>query len=191
MINWSALSSNPYAIDILRNNKHKIDWKKLSGNSAAMDMIEERFIENPSDINSDNLSQNPNAIDFLTKHPELISFDCLCSNTNAVPLIEKIWMQYDFNLMAKGNLAHNPNGIKLFEKLWKDGIISEYEIVLLNNILYKNESLFELDYIRMIKGRPSIIYYELIEKALSPSRVDKWLKYYIDNGGKIEEFDWI
>jgi hypothetical protein len=194
-IEWVPFSSNPWAIEILSdpNNQEKIRWDVLCLNPAAMDMIEKRFIENPIDngLNFSKLSRNPSAIEFLMKHPELISFDYLCANPNGIPLIEKMMEQHHFTGYNKYLLAGNPNGLQLFEKLWKEGIISNVDIKGCSYSLYNNESLFELDYVKMSKPRTNTIYYELIEKALSPSRVDKWLKYYIDNGGNIEDFDWI
>ncbi len=194
-IEWEPFSSNPLAIEILRDpsNQEKICWDVLCLNPAAMDMIEKRFIENPVDngLNFSKLSRNPSAIEFLTKHQEKISFDDLCANPNGIPLIEQMMERHHFTGYTKYLLAGNPNGLQLFEKLWKEGIISNGDIKDCRDSLYNNESLFELDYVKMSKIRTKNIYYELIEKALSPSRVDKWLKYYIDNGGKIEEFDWI
>ena len=37
-------------------------------------------------------------------------------------------------------------------------------------------------------NRIKLIYYELIEKMVHPSRVEKWLDYYIENGGNISDF---
>tara|TARA_Y100000389_G_C17466086_1_gene525678 strand:+ start:3278 stop:3592 length:315 start_codon:yes stop_codon:yes gene_type:complete len=38
-INWSALSKNPNAIDILENNLDKIDWCNLSENRSAIHLL--------------------------------------------------------------------------------------------------------------------------------------------------------
>ena len=38
-INWSALSKNPNAIDLLEQNQDKIDWCNLSENRSAIHLL--------------------------------------------------------------------------------------------------------------------------------------------------------
>jgi hypothetical protein len=38
-INWSSLSSNLNAIELLKENKDKTDWKNLSLNSNAIKLL--------------------------------------------------------------------------------------------------------------------------------------------------------
>ena len=54
-INWTLLSSNPNAIEILAANKKKINWDVLSGNPNAIDILE----ANQDKINWEILSLNP------------------------------------------------------------------------------------------------------------------------------------
>jgi hypothetical protein len=56
--------------------------------------------------------------------------------------------------------------------------------------LIENPSLFDLDYIAMAKNKSKIIYNELIEKALAPTRVSKHLYYHLDQGYNIVDFDY-
>jgi len=42
----------------------------------------------------------------------------------------------------------------------------------------------------MSKERTKIIEYELMIKALHPSKVNKWLEYHIKNGGDICDFEY-
>ena len=42
----------------------------------------------------------------------------------------------------------------------------------------------------MSKERTKIIEYELMIKALHPSKVSKWLDYHIKNGGDIWDFEY-
>ena len=53
-----------------------------------------------------------------------------------------------------------------------------------------NPNLFELDYLAMSKEKNKIIKYELMTKALHPSRISKWLEYHIENGGTTWNFEY-
>jgi hypothetical protein len=57
----SELSSNPAAINYLRNNPDTIYWYILCGNPAAIHLLE----ANPDEINWSYLSSNPAAIELL------------------------------------------------------------------------------------------------------------------------------
>jgi hypothetical protein len=54
-LEWSCLSRNPNAIDLLEKNIDKIDWNFLSGNKNAIHILE----QHTSKINWDWLSSNP------------------------------------------------------------------------------------------------------------------------------------
>ena len=43
---------------------------------------------------------------------------------------------------------------------------------------------------KKIKAGTKIIEYELMTKALHPSRISKWLEYHIENGGDICNFEY-
>ena len=60
-LDWFYLSSNPGAIDLLKNHPQKINWKQLSQNPAAIDLLK----QNPDKIDWYYLSLNPGAIDLL------------------------------------------------------------------------------------------------------------------------------
>ena len=62
-LDWKMLSVNANAIDLLEANKDKINWKYLSKNSNAIRLLE----TNLDKINWKNLSLNRNAIDILKK----------------------------------------------------------------------------------------------------------------------------
>ena len=119
-LNWQWLSSNPNAIDLLRekmdnenklsqevlnkvNIKDKIDWQKLSGNPYAIELLEEKITkENEMSkeyletlhyvdkINWKSLSENPNAIELLKKNQDKIDWRNLSRNPNAIELLKKI-----------------------------------------------------------------------------------------------------
>jgi hypothetical protein len=107
-INWSKLSENSKAIDLLIANPDKIVWKHFSGNTnkKAFELLEQRIKEEeeliPNStirqqvindtldrINREKLSSNPKAIKLLEKYPKLIYDRFLVINPNAVKLIKK------------------------------------------------------------------------------------------------------
>ncbi len=118
-LNWQWLSSNPNAIDLLRekmdnenklsqevlnkvNIKDKIDWQKLSGNSYAIELLEEKitkenemskeYLETFRVFNKINwfyLSANPNAIELLKKNQDKINWRSLSENPNAIELLRE------------------------------------------------------------------------------------------------------
>jgi hypothetical protein len=57
------------------------------------------------------------------------------------------------------------------------------------NICIYNKSVFDLDYKAMSNFNTNIIYSELLAKALHPSKIEKWLDYYIANGGNLYDFN--
>ena len=109
-INWSWLSQNPNAIDLLQekmNNenkleqevlnklpyKDKISWEYLSQNPNAIELLEEKinrenrmskeYLDNLEPINKIDwglLSKNPNAIELLKANPDKIKWDRLSEN---------------------------------------------------------------------------------------------------------------
>jgi hypothetical protein len=65
------------------------------------------------------------------------------------------------------HLSFNPNAISLLEQ--NQDKIDWYN-------LSQNPSIFEPDYQEMSKDRTKIIYQELMEKALHPSRMLQWME---------------
>lgn len=215
-INWAPLSANPGAIDILKNYKHKINYNKLckNPNSNAIKLIENMLIENPKRINIHtlsinhnaihilekhldkvdwtNLSKNPNAMNILLQHPDKINFEALCCNPNAIEYITERLDNFEVDHVSLWTLAqYNPNGFHLIEKLLNEKQFSNDCKDRLICCMAINLAVYEYDFQEMSKQRCKIIQMELMMKALHPSRVNEWLKYHLDNGGKIENFDWI
>ena len=75
-IDWSALSKNPNAIDLLEQNQDKIDWKILSRNEGAIHLLE----KNQDKIDWKMLSMNENAIHLLEKNQDKINWKNLSMN---------------------------------------------------------------------------------------------------------------
>ena len=69
----------------MRENSEKIDWKNLSLNPSAIELL----IENPEKIDWENLSLNPKAIKLLRENPEKICWDELSSNPSAIELLRE------------------------------------------------------------------------------------------------------
>ena len=106
-VDWSSLSQNPNAIDVLKANKDKIDWSNLSKNANAIDLLN----VNKDKIDWSNLSKNPNAIDLLKANEDKIDWSNLSKNPNAIDLLKANEDKIDWS-----NLSKNPNAIELLEK---------------------------------------------------------------------------
>ena len=103
---WNSLSRNPKAIELLRENQHKINWKFLSSNPNAIELLK----ENMDKINWKFLSSNPNAIELLKANQDKIDWIWLSSNPNAIELLKANQHKIDWN-----RLSENPNAIELLK----------------------------------------------------------------------------
>lgn len=125
-IDWGELSKNPNAIELLRAYPEKINWPILSGNLNAIELLK----ENPDKIHWGVLSKNPNAIEFLKENPEKIVWIMLSANPNAIELLEANPEKIYWTM-----LSLNPNAIELMKTNPKK----------INwDLLSKNENAFEL-----------------------------------------------
>lgn len=203
-IDWGYFSKNshPDAIRIIEQNLDKINWKYFAMNTHpdAIRIIEHNlhrvsldiyWMEDPNYMYQVHLSQNSSAFNLLIKIPHLIRFkSALCNRSDiAMAYIEANSTRInDSNIR---NLVQNPNGLSLIEKLLKHGHIREEAVLNYYSELVMNESFFDvdLDLLEMIKARSKIIYSELLEKALHPSRVSKWLDHHCENGGTPDDFE--
>ena len=116
------------------------------------------------------MSKNINAIHLLEKNQDKINWDDLSSNINAIPLLSK-----NLDRINWENLSSNPNAIHILEKNqdkidWKQ--------------LSKNPAIFELDY-EALQKRCSIYAEELVQKAMHPSRIQR----YLDDGYSIDDIN--
>lgn len=113
-IEWRYLSANPSAIDLLNKYTSKISWQQLSANPAGMELLR----KNPGKIQWEYLSENTNseAIDLLEMNFEKISWLALSKNPAAIDLImdnKKFTIYYD--QLCCQNLSRNPAAIDLLE----------------------------------------------------------------------------
>jgi len=72
-LNWKMLSANPCAIEML---KERIEYEK------SLDKEEYEKLVDDNRVNWLKLSMNPEAIDILKKYPQDIVWCCLCDNKN-------------------------------------------------------------------------------------------------------------
>jgi hypothetical protein len=120
------------------------------------------------------LSHNPKAIHLLEANQDKIHWRWLSENPNAIHLIEQNLDKVDWNYLSKNP---NPKAIHLLEK--NQDKIEWYSIS-------TNPAIFEpvYDYHKMKERMRTTIAEELLQKAMHPSR----LKRYLDMGGDLENF---
>ena len=106
VVDWSSLSQNSNAIDLLEANKDKIDWSNLSKNPSAIHLLE----ANQYMIDWSNLSKNPNAIHLLETNKDKIDWCNLSKNPKAIHLLKANEDKIDWS-----NLSKNPSAIELLE----------------------------------------------------------------------------
>ena len=114
-IDWDDLTTNPNAIELLKEYPHKINWEMLSENTAAIDWLK----ENKNVIDWDILSVNPNAIQLLKENRKKIHWANLCKNPNAIELLKKNRKKINWRL-----LCLNENAFELIKER------AEYEMSL-------------------------------------------------------------
>ncbi len=127
-LDWSFLSQNPNAIDLIEANLDKIDWATLSINSAAIHLLK----ANQDKIDWCWLSKNPAAIGLLKENYDKIQWPWLSMNTSAASILKNnldkvdwAWMSQNAEMvdvleanMGKVNwnwLSINPKAIHLLE----------------------------------------------------------------------------
>jgi hypothetical protein len=167
------MSSNPNAINFLRNNIKLIDWKDLSLNeniNQILDIYKKKdiyyfIIENLLDWN--NLSDNLGAIELLKKYPNKINWVRLSRNpaSGAIELLEQNIEKVDWNELC---LNENPAAIKLLEK-YKNVNEINWFCLSYNPAAIKllEQNIDRIDWMGLSKN-PAAIY--LIEKY--PDRID-------------------
>ena len=176
---------NPRVIEIIKRNINKVwkdrQWKNLSYNCGAVDLMRENFEK----IHWISMSQNNSikAIKLLKENPDKIDWDILNTNVNpeAIKMLranpEKQNLYY---------LSGNPSAIELLEEYVKTRGAKW------SNICFKelatNPAIFTLDKEAMkaqinrkrcksMELQPSFVE-ELMEKALHPDRMKKYLIEY-------------
>ena len=115
-INWELLccNENPKAVELLKQNKDKINWHELSKNPSAIELLEEKALENPNSLHNifdlEALATNP-AI-YILDHEKMkkrisspmvndLSFvEELTRNTLHPERIKKYLINYQYDLLG-------------------------------------------------------------------------------------------
>jgi hypothetical protein len=120
-INWSYLSSNPGAVDLLKKHQANVHWRELAGNPCprAIHLLEHYVTYRPKETYKpeysrevwDILSENPSAIHILEANPDKIDWYGLSENPRAIHLLEKNLDKIDWF-----GLSTNPAALPILEK---------------------------------------------------------------------------
>ena len=150
-LNWEEISSNSFAIKIIKKYFNRVYMNKLCRNPNIFEII---LVEFEFNINWFELSSNPNAIKVLQNNISKINWNKLCSNPNAIELIKNriVFERNNPHTYDRGNcidwneLSSNPNAIEILEQN-KDKI-NWYKLCMNNNIketieLIKNRVIYE------------------------------------------------
>ena len=131
-INWKGLSANPNAIDLLKENPKKINFNYLSANPKAIDLLKEQIkYENTLDVKEYKVLENK------------INWEYLSANPNAIDLLKE-----NSNKINWKTLCSNPNAIDLlkerieYEKTLADEELDELENKISWYFLSSNPSIF-------------------------------------------------
>ena len=133
--------------------------------------------ENIDKINWVKLSFNPNAIYILEKNLDKIDWWALSGNPNAICILEKNIDKIDWFSLT----AYNNNGFKILQN-YPDKI--SWQVIYWDNLSF-DHPIFEIDY-KYLEERCNIYKEELMQKALHPKRIEKYLLEY---GIIIEQLD--
>jgi len=110
-INYDELSKNinPNAMELLRKNFDKINWYNLSNNCGAIELL----CENIDKINWNMLSYNYMAIEILEENQNKINWDNLSFNKGAIALLKKNKKKINWDNLS---FNKNPEIIELLRK---------------------------------------------------------------------------
>jgi hypothetical protein len=157
-LNWSYLSQNPSAIDLLKENTHKIDWSLLSGNPNpdVIKLLEERIkYENNLDDNE--------YIELVTSGNNICWYS-LSQNPNAIKLLKKNYNEIVWYKLAKNS---NPNVIKLLQKQIKVGFTDNDSEESVWFSLSQNPNTMEI-----LKDNPDKIIWCELSKNSNPDAIE-------------------
>jgi hypothetical protein len=178
-IKWKRVSlfRTPSAIEFLSAHQEKIDWKQLSTNDCAMDLL----LENADKIDWTFLSINPHptALKMLSENAEKIDWTLLSMNENpqCVDLLksnfEKIeWKHLSANPIAIQVLTENMDKI-----VWSSLSCNESAIDLLASNLDK------VNWIEFFSSNYKTLFEDLVTKSLNTD----WVRPYFNRStNKVE-----
>lgn len=114
-INWRRLSENPVAIELISTNLDKVYWTGLSENPAAIKILE----NNLDKVRWVYLSSNPAAIQLIEQNVEKVDWHELSENPAAIKILEKSldkvrWYRLSWNLAAIPILENNLDKVRWY-----------------------------------------------------------------------------
>jgi len=165
-VDWSALSSNPNAMELISENPEEIDWYNLTGNPSAIDFLLKHVKHIHWDY--DNLHKNPNAADLLIEHPEIFN-DSSCykivPTTKAVHILDN-----SYNQTITNNVFTN-NHFYRTRQIWRMTSIFEFDYKAFTRAIYHESGLFE----------------EFHKNRFHPKNIGKFVDWGFDG---FDEFRW-
>ena len=189
-LNWHYLSSNPNAIELLKNNKEKIVISSLCLNKNFME-LEDFMKENYHKIDWCNLSSNINAIGFLKDK---------IKKENLISLKEYNKLHFT-NVVDYYNLSSNENAIELIkEKIKEENSmdINEYNRLCERKINYEslasnsNKKAIELVDIYLQKIDDDELKHKIYKKLCfnnNNSTIELIMKYLSKLNNECEEYN--
>ena len=123
-LDWKYLSANPNAIQLLKENYNKINWSYLSSNPNAISLLK----ENLDKIDYNLLSSNPNTIELFKENKDKIDYNLLSSNPSIFTYdYDKI--KENFKDLAEEIISkalHPKRIFKLIELYGEDEVYNNY-----------------------------------------------------------------
>ena len=162
---WYSLSINPMAVPILEKYPFKINWDVIVRNMNAFHLIK-KYSHLISDLGWEMLSRNPYATAFLRQFPDKVR-------------------QYEgFIDLSEQNETDSMKEEDNWQSLSQYSEDTEYLRQNIEHIdwysLSSNPSIYVYDYQQM-KINMDVLRKELIQKALHPTRVIKWIELGCDD----------
>jgi hypothetical protein len=207
-IHWSSLSANPAAIELLEEHKELINYIYLANNKNAFKLIKE-YIEkeftsgNPDPNSSEYIVKECNKVRYIqdlcyNKNEELIQYiytyhskNIDWFNLSSNPAAMDILLQNIGKINYRGLCANpHPKAQELLKMCpryinWEvfGGHINDYTFILEQNpkikeCFWSNPLIF--DYKAISKCYMDKVKEELMQKALHPRRIERWLEQGLD-----------
>jgi hypothetical protein len=199
-IDWTMLSENPNADKLLVSNMNYVNMYHLClYNPNVVNIVNIMLEKDPEVIHSVcwySLSMNSNAVPLLEKYPEKINWGVIVRNRNAFHLLKKYnhlindlgWEMLNRNPYATKFLEQFPHKVRPYPSFMDLPDVDTIEIDEDEEdsdhidwyCLSMNPSIYVYDY-KQMKINMDILREELMQKALHPSRVIKWIELGYDD----------
>lgn len=166
MLYWDYLSEKPNAIHLLEKYPHKINWETIAYNSNALHLIKNN-IDKLTKSGWEILAASPFAREFLKKYPTKVNIE------NVSDMIYEIYNENHSVNISNSNEIINWDDVS-FRSTNTEFLRENIEHIDWHGFSM-NPNIYEYDYEQM-KTNMNILKEELMQKALHPSRVCKWIE---------------